>query len=121
MPLPDITDLSDDEPQKRGSVTTGRSAVATPSRPPVEDTAELEEATAKAKAKAKAKSKPVKPKSQPAVKPEPAPKGLKRPAAAKASAPVLKRPASAVRAYKYWYHATKKIGIKFHGKEITTV
>lgn len=119
MPLPAITDLSDDdEPQQRGSVTTGKAGTNAPTRPPVEDSpADLVEPAPKAKAtskaKAKAKSGPVTP------KPKPAPKALKRPAAAKAT--VLKRPASEVRAYKYWYYKDKKIGIKLNGKEVTTV
>ena len=116
-PLPAITDLSDDEPQQRGTVTTGKKAAAAPPRPPVEDSsADLEEPAPKAKATSKAKaakSGPVTP------KPKPAPKALKRPAAAKAT--VLKRPASEVRAYKYWCYKDKKIGIKLHGKEVTTV
>ena len=119
-PLPAITDLSDDEPQQRGTVTTGKTGTAAPTRPPVADSpADLVEpapktkAKATSKAKAKAKSRPVTP------KPKPAPKALKRPAAAKAT--VLKRPASEVRAYKYWCYKDKKIGIKLHGKEVTTV
>ena len=116
MPLPDITDLSDDDALTPKPIQSAK--------PDNEKATEPKKGEAKAKTapksaakKAAAKSKEKKPKTEPKEKEE---KPIKRPAAAAPKA-VLKRPAAApARAYKYMYHKHNKWEIKFGGHEILT-
>ena len=114
MPLPDITDLSDDDALTPKPIQSAK--------PDNKKATEPKKGEAKAKtvpksAAKKAAAKSAKPKTEPKEKEE---KQIKRPAAAAPKA-VLKRPAAApARAYKYMYHKHNKWGIKFGGHEILT-
>ena len=113
MPLPDITDLSDDDALTPKPIQSNKKATE-PKKSEAKAKTASKTATKKAAAKSKEKTKP---KTEPKEKEE---KRIQRPAAAAPKA-VLKRPAAApARAYKYMYHKRNKWGIKFGGHEILT-
>ena len=116
MPLPSITELSDDDAGAGLSVAEGSVAREAEDPPAPDPPAPVPKAKAGVK-----KDKTVKtPKAKPGDKQKTGSSALKRPAA---RTPPLKKPAAAgpVKAYKYMYYKEGKYGIKYNGREVMTV